>query len=273
MAKLKRRLGVLGAGKMGSALVRSFIGAGLVSPDRVIASDVDRSSLDRLRKETGIKVTRDNVEAAKSSEILLVALKPDVCRTALREIRGCLGPNHLIVSIAAGLPIKAIEEAVGERRRIIRVMPNTPCLVGAGASGYSPGKGATSEDRDDVQALLSSVGIAFELPEKHLNAVTGLSGSGPAYGFMVIEALADGGVKMGLPRPVALQLAAQTILGAARMVIEMKRHPGELKDQVASPSGTTIAGIAALERGGLRSTLIEAVEAATKRSIELGKAD
>jgi len=271
MAKLKRRLGVLGAGKMGSALIRSFIDGGLILPDRVIAGDIDRASLERLRKETGIKVTQDNIEVAKGSEIILVALKPDVCRAALRGIRDCLGPNHLIVSIAAGVPIKAIEAAVGERRRIIRVMPNTPCLVGAGASGFSPGKGATSEDRDNVHALFSSVGLAFELPEKHLNAVTGLSGSGPAYGFMVIDALADGGVKMGLPRNVALQLAAQTMLGAARMVIETKRHPGELKDQVASPGGTTIAGIAALERGGLRSTLMDAVEAATRRSVELGK--
>ena len=273
MAKLKRRLGVLGTGKMGSALVRSFINGGLLGPDRVIAADLDRASLDRLRKETGITVTRDNAQVAKTAEIILVALKPDVCRSVLREIRDGIGPNHLIVSIAAGVPIKAIEDAVGAQRRIIRVMPNTPCLVGAGASGFSPGKGATSEDRDDVHAMFSSVGLALELPEKHLNAVTGLSGSGPAYGFMVIDALADGGVKMGLPRAVALQLAAQTMLGAARLVIETKRHPAELKDQVASPGGTTIAGIAALERGGLRSTLIDAVEAATKRSVELGKGE
>ncbi len=269
MAKLNQRLGILGAGKMGSALMRGFTEAGLLAPGQIIASDIDQAALGRLRKELGIKVAADNQEVVKSAEIVLLALKPEKIQPVLRETKESISPKHLIISIAAGVSIKAIEEVVGTGRRIIRVMPNTPCLIRAGASAFSPGKGATQEDREMVRSLLSAVGLVVELPEKQLNAVTGLSGSGPAYGFMIIEALADGGVKMGLPRAVAMQLAAQTVLGAAKLVIETKRHPGELKDQVASPGGTTIAGIAALERAGLRAALIEAVEAATRRSMEL----
>jgi len=270
MAKLKRRFGVIGTGKMGSALIRGILKAQVLPSDRITASDADAALLSAL-KDTGIKTTPDNSVVMKSSEIILLALKPDMIRPVLQEIKGSLTKDHLIVSIAAGVPIKAIEEVAGSEARIIRVMPNTPALIGLGAAAFSPGRKATKEDVEDVKTILEAVGIAVELPEKHLDAVTGLSGSGPAFVFLVIEALADGGVKMGLPRAVAMLLAAQTVSGAAKMVLETKKHPGELKDQVASPGGTTIAGIAALERGGLRATLIEAVEAATKRSMELGK--
>lgn len=269
--KLTRRLGVMGAGKMGSALVRGILKAGVLSADKITASDVDRDLLSTLKKEADVKTTSDNSVVVKSTEIVLLALKPDMIRPVLMEVKGHLTKEHLLVSIAAGVSIKAIEEVVGVEARIVRVMPNTPALIGYGAAAFSPGKKATRQDIEDVKAILEAVGVAVELPEKHIDAVTGLSGSGPAFVFMVIEALADGGVKMGLPRAVAMQLAAQTVLGAAKMVLETKKHPGELKDQVASPGGTTIAGIAALERAGLRAALIEAVEAATKRSIELGK--
>ena len=271
MAKLQRRLGVIGAGKMGSALIRGILKARVLSPDKMTVGDIDPGLLSALKKETGVKTTSNNLEVVKSGEIILLALKPDLIRPVLMEVKGHLTKEHLIVSIAAGVPIKAIEEAAGAEMRIIRVMPNTPALIGQGAAAFSPGKKATREDVEDVKAILEAVGFAVELSEKHLDAVTGLSGSGPAFVFMVIEALADGGVKMGLPRTVAMQLATQTVLGAAKLVLETKKHPGELKDQVASPGGTTIAGIAALERAGLRAAFIEAVEAATKRSIELGK--
>jgi pyrroline-5-carboxylate reductase len=271
MAKLKRRLGVIGTGKMGSALIRGIIKAGVLSPNQITASDVDPGLLSVLKEETGIKTTSDNSQAVKSSDIILLALKPDMIRPVLTEVKGHLSKEHLIVTIAAGVPIKAIEEVTGAEARIVRVMPNTPALIGQGAAAFSPGKKATRQDVEDARMILEAVGVAVELPEKHLDAVTGLSGSGPAYVFMVIEALADGGVKMGLPRAVAMQLATQTVLGAAKLVLETKKHPGELKDQVASPGGTTIAGISALERAGLRAAFIEAVEAATKRSIELGK--
>lgn len=270
MAKLKRRLGVIGAGRMGSALIRGFIKTNLLTPDKVIVSDLDRAACQRLKKAVGIKVTADNTLVAKSAEIVLLALKPDMIRPVLQEIGGFLTKKHLLISIAAGVPIKAIEEGVGPQARVVRVMPNTPALIGRGAAAFSLGKKATRGDVKDVRAILEAVGMAVELPEKHLDAVTGLSGSGPAFVFMVIEALADGGVKMGLPRAVAMQLAAQTVAGAAAMVIETRRRPGELKDQVASPGGTTMAGISILEREGLRAALIEAVEAATRRSMELG---
>lgn len=271
MAKLSRRLGVIGAGKMGSALIRGILKAGILSPDKITVSDVDPGLLSGLKQDAGLKTTADNSIVVKSAEIILLALKPDLIRPVLQEVKGLLTQDHLIVSIAAGVPIKAIEEVVGAEARIVRVMPNTPALIGQGAAAYSRGKKTTKEDVEDVKTILEAVGTAVELPEKNLDAVTGLSGSGPAFVFMVIEALADGGVKMGLPRAVAMQLAAQTVAGAAMMVLETKKHPGELKDQVASPGGTTIAGISQLERGGLRATLIDAVEAATKRSIELGK--
>lgn len=268
--KINRRFGMIGAGRMGSALIRGILGAKILSSDRIMASDVDRAALASLNEETGIKTTTDNTLLAKSSDIILLALKPDRIRPVLEEIKGALTGDHLIVSIAAGIPIRLIEDFSGGRSRVIRVMPNTPALIGEGAAAFSRGRMATREDVDQLKAILEAVGTAVELPEKNLDAVTGLSGSGPAFVFMVIEALADGGVKMGLPRPVAMQLAAQTVAGAAKMVLETKKHPGELKDQVASPGGTTIAGISQLERGGLRAALIEAVEAATKRSMELG---
>ena len=267
--RLNRRLGMIGTGKMGSALIRGFIKAGVLSPNDIIVSDVNRNLSGQLKKESGIEVAADNIVVAQSAGIILLALKPDKIRPALLEIRGVLNKEHLIVSIAAGVSLKTIEETVGTDCRVIRVMPNTPCLVRAGAAVFSPGQAATHEDRKDVQALFEAVGMALELPEKYLDAVTGLSGSGPAFVFMLIEAMADGGVKEGLPKTVAMQLAAQTVLGAARMVQETGKHPSELKDQVASPGGTTVAGITVLEQKGLRAIFIEAIEAAVQRSIEL----
>jgi pyrroline-5-carboxylate reductase len=188
----------------------------------------------------------------------------------LNEIHTLVGNQHLLISIAAGFSLKKLQEGLGKDCRIIRVMPNTPCLVGAGATGFSPGEKASEEDMKWVDQLFNAVGRVFQLPEKHLDAVTGLSGSGPAYVALMIEALTDGGVLMGLPRDVALVLAEQTVLGSAKLLLETGLHPTQMKDMVASPAGTTMAGLQILEQSGFRAALMNCVAAATKRSIELG---
>jgi pyrroline-5-carboxylate reductase len=201
--------------------------------------------------------------------VLVLAIKPQHMAHALAHLRPVVTADHLIISIAAGVSLATLEDGLGKDRRLVRVMPNTPALVGAGAAAYCLGPSVRDGDEAIVLACLNAVGRAFALPETLLDAVTGLSGSGPAFVFVIIEALSDGGVRVGLPRDVATALAAQTVLGAARLVLETGQHPGPLKDQVASPGGTTIAGLHALERGGLRAALIDAVEAATRRSAEL----
>jgi pyrroline-5-carboxylate reductase len=265
------RIGFLGAGKMATALARGWIAAGLTTPDRILASDPVPAPRMHFSAETGAPATADNVEVVAGSELLVLAVKPQSIKALLGEIRPALKSQHLIVSIAAGIPLRQISDALGTDQRLIRVMPNTPCLVGASASGYCPSDTATPEDIALVDRLLNAVGRAFRVPESLLDAVTGLSGSGPAFVYVIIDALSDGGVRVGLPREVATVLAAQTVLGAAKMVLETGSHPHVLKDAVASPGGTTIAGLHALERGGLRAALMDAVEAATQRSAELGK--
>jgi pyrroline-5-carboxylate reductase len=265
------RLGFLGAGKMATALARGWIDAGLAAPQRVLASDPVPAARDAFAAVTGGHVTADNCEVVAGSDLLVLAVKPQSMAALLAEVRPAVTARHLTVSIAAGIGLKALAEGLGADRRLIRVMPNTPCLVGASAAGYTAGDRATPEDLVLVDRLLNAVGRAFRLPEHLLDAVTGLSGSGPAFVYVIIEALSDGGVRVGLPRDVATALAAQTVLGSAKMVLDTGSHPGVLKDQVTSPGGTTIAGLHALERGGLRAALIDAVEAATRRATELGK--
>ena len=222
---------------------------------------------------TGARATADNREVVAGSDLLVLAVKPQSMAALLAEIRPIVTARHLIVSIAAGITLRQLADGLGPDRRLVRVMPNTPCLVGASAVGLcAPATGATPEDVALVDRLLNAVGRAFRLPEHLLDAVTGLSGSGPAFVYVIIEALSDGGVRVGLPRDVATALAAQTVLGSAKMVLETGLHPGVLKDKVTSPGGTTIAGLHALERGGLRAALIDAVEAATRRATELGRA-
>jgi pyrroline-5-carboxylate reductase len=265
------RIGFLGAGKMATALARAWINAGLVTKDRILASDPLAAARQSFQAETGAASSEDNHAVVAGSGVLLLAVKPQSMATLLKEIRPSVTPRHLLISIAAGVPLRQLGEALGPDRRLIRVMPNTPCLVGVSATGYCPDAAATAEDVALVDQLFNAVGRAYRLPEHLLDAVTGLSGSGPAFVYVMIEALSDGGVRMGLPRDVATALAAQTVLGSAKMVLETGIHPGALKDMVASPGGTTIAGLHALERGGVRGALIDAVEAATRRSIELGK--
>lgn len=264
-------IGLIGAGNMAGALAKGWIGAGLLKPSQISACDVDAGRLNTLAAEAGITALGSGAEIAQHCDVVLVATKPPVVVDALQELRSELKPGQLVVSIAAGVALAAIEQALPANMAAIRVMPSTPCLVGAGASAYSRGRSATPDQAALVGKLFNAVGLALEVPESLLDAVTGLSGSGPAYVFIMIEALADGGVRAGLDRPSAMQLAAQTVLGSARMVLETGEHPGRLKDQVASPAGTTIAGIGVLESRGFRGALMDAVAAAAARSAELSK--
>lgn len=264
-------IGFLGAGQMALALARGWLGAGLLDRSRSRASDPAAEARARFHETTGIAVAPDNQAVVSECGLLVVAVKPQTIAALLDEVRPGVGEHHLIVSIAAGTPLTRLAAGLGANRRLVRVMPNTPCLVGASATGLAAGPATRPEDLALVERLFNAVGKAFVLPEHLLDAVTGLSGSGPAFVYVMIEALSDGGVRMGLPREVATALAAQTVLGAATMVLETRQHPGVLKDAVASPGGTTMAGLHALERGGLRAALMDAVEAATRRSAELGK--
>ncbi len=256
---------------MAAALAKGFVRAGLVSGGEVLASDPVKAAGASFEKETGAKSTVSNLEILNFAPVVILAVKPDQVEGVLREVRDHFTPDHLLVSIAAGVTLARIEGELGPKARVIRVMPNTPALVGASASAYAIGKAARPGDAELANRLLSSVGLAFEVKEGLLDAVTGLSGSGPAYVYLIIEALSDGGVAAGLPRAVATTLAAQTVLGGAKMVLETGLHPGSLKDMVTSPGGTTIDGLHELEKGHLRATLMNAVRAAAEKSRRLGQ--
>ncbi len=258
---------------MATALAKGLIRSGFSQPDRMIASDVSQAARERFMSETGVTTTPENAAAVDRADVVILAVKPQHIDGVLKDIQPVVTADRLIVSIAAGVPLARLTRVLGADCRVVRVMPNTPCLVGASASAFAVGASCTDDDARFVQQMLSTVGVAFQLPENLLDAVTGLAGSGPAYVYQVIEALADGGVLMGLPRDVAVKLAAQTVLGAAQMVLATGEHPGALKDAVASPAGTTIAGLRELERGGMRGILMSAVEAATRRSQELGRSE
>jgi pyrroline-5-carboxylate reductase len=264
-------LGFLGTGRMATALAGGFIRGELVMPRQVFGSDPHSAALKSFGQETGARTLSSNPAVADAASVLILATKPDQTGAVLAEIRDHFTPRHLLISIAAGIPLMKLEAALPARARVIRVMPNTPALVGASASGYALGKSATKSDGARAQRLLSAVGVAFQVKEPLLDAVTGLSGSGPAYVYQFIEALSDGGVAVGLPREVATRLAAQTVLGSARMVLETGMHPGVLKDMVTSPGGTTIEGLHELEKGNLRGTVISAVRAASDKSRCLGQ--
>jgi pyrroline-5-carboxylate reductase len=264
-------VGFLGAGQMATALAVGWAKAGLLDVARSRAADPYPEARVRFEKATGIPALDANAAVAAACDVLILAVKPQVLPAVMAELRLALSPRHLVISIAAGFTLKTLAEGLGADVRLVRVMPNTPCLVGASAAGYSPGATATADDVALVGRLFGALGKAFLVAEPLLDAVTGLSGSGPAFVYVLIEAMADGGVKCGLPRDVAQTLAAQTVLGAAKMVLETGQHPGALKDAVASPGGTTIAGLHALERAGFRAAMMDAVEAATKRAAELGK--
>jgi len=265
-------VGFLGAGKMATALAEGFIRSGLVKPTRIIASDVVEAARKGFAQATDAKASASNLDVVTAASVLILAVKPDQVMGVLDEIKGKFTESHLLISIAAGVTLAKLESALGGSARVVRVMPNTPALVGASATAFATGRNATPADADLASRLFSSVGLAFRVKEPLLDAVTGLSGSGPAYGYAIIEALSDGGVAAGLPRDVATKLAAQTLFGAAKMVLETGQHPGALKDMVTSPGGTTIEGLHELEKGGLRAALINAVRAAAEKSRRLGQA-
>ena len=267
----EKKIAILGAGNMGDALVSGLIGSKSSTPKNIICADVRQSKLDEIKSKYKVRTTGSNLKAVGEADIIIYAVKPQILATVLIETAPKLNMSKLVISIAAGVPLAAMETCVQKDLRLIRVMPNIAAAVKEAATAIAAGGQATQEDVDMAMEIFSSIGECIFLKENYLmDAITGLSGSGPAYIFLIVDALADAGVKGGLSRQDSLFLAAQTLLGAAKLLIETREHPGQLKDKVTSPGGTAIAGLATLESGGLRTTLINAVEAATNRSKELG---
>ena len=256
---------------MARALIRGLVGTATVDGEQIIASDPDQPKLESLEHELGIHITNDNVEAVEKADVILLATKPQVFAQMLPGVSATLGPDKLLISIAAGISTRLIERALPDGVRVIRTMPNTPALVGAGATAIAAGSHATEEDLELAETLFRSVGISVRVPESQLDAVTGLSGSGPAYVFAMIEALRDAGVREGLPAETALELASQTVFGASRLLRDENEPPEVLRERVTSPGGTTRAGLDALAAAGFSEAIIGAVRAATRRSAELGQ--
>lgn len=265
------RVACIGVGAMGEALIAGMLRAGLLEAADVFVADADEQRLQQVADKHGVTAGA-NTDVSAQADIILIAVKPQFVPVVLQQIAGNIRPGTLVVSIAAGVPVAVLQQHLPAGTPVVRAMPNTPALVGAGATALAGGSDVTGGQLDVARRLFASVGTSTVVAESMLDAVTGLSGSGPAYGYLFIEALADGGVQAGLPRDVAMQLAAQTVLGAAQMVLQTGLHPGALKDMVTSPAGTTIAGVATLEDNGFRAACLRAVEAAAARSRELGQA-
>jgi pyrroline-5-carboxylate reductase len=267
----KKSIGFVGAGNMAEAMIRGLLRGKLFAPAQVTASGPREERRRELSEKYAIHVTQDNREAAAQS-IVVLSVKPQILSRVLDEISGSIRAESLVLSIAAGVPVAAIQAKLRKGTRVVRAMPNTPALVDAGATAIAGGEHAKESDLEDAKRIFDAVGLTVVLDESLLDAVTGLSGSGPAYVFLILEALSDAGVKVGLSRRTSQLLAAQTLLGSAKMLLETNEHPGKLKDMVTSPGGTAITGLHTLEHGGVRTTLMNAVEAATRRSRELGEA-
>ncbi|MGA7156597.1 MAG: pyrroline-5-carboxylate reductase [Acidobacteriaceae bacterium] len=263
------RIAVLGAGKMGGILVQAFLRSGLFPREHVAATVAHEARAHALSKQFGITVTTDNLQAAQAADVILLGVKPQQMDDVVSSIAPALNPGKLLISFAASVKTRAIEQAAGCQLAVIRAMPNTPAMLGAGITAICRGKFVTDEQLALAEKIFGTVGRTVAVDEKHMDAVTGLSGSGPAFLYIIIEALAEAGVNVGLPRDIATQLAAQTTYGAARMVLETGSHPALLKDEVTTPAGCTVDGILELEEGGLRVTLIKAVKRATERAREL----
>ena len=267
-----KTISMIGTGNMGEALVSGLISSKSTAAENIICTDIREDQLESVKEKYGVTVTTNNLDAVKASEIIIYAVKPQIIAPVLVETASKLDMSKLVISIAAGVPLAAIESCLKKKLRLIRVMPNIAAFVKESATVVAAGENASQDDVKMAMAIFDSMGKTIFLKENVLmDAITGLSGSGPAYIFLIVDALADACVKMGLARQDALFLATQTVLGAAKLLLETKEHPGRLKDMVTSPGGTAIAGIHTLEKGGLRTTLMNAVEAATKRSQELGE--
>ncbi|MFN2358595.1 MAG: pyrroline-5-carboxylate reductase [Desulfotignum sp.] len=268
----EKKIGFIGSGNMGEALVSGLVLSRATKPENIICSDIDQELLNAVKEKYGVNTTRDNLEVVRQSDIIVYATKPQILGMVLKETAPDLDTSKLIISIAAGVPLAAIAIGLQKKLRLIRAMPNICAFVKESATAIAAGEYVLENDVDQARAIFNSVGKTVFIHENVLmDAFTGLSGSGPAYIFTIVDAMADAGVKMGLSRKDALFLSTQTVLGSARLLMESKEHPGQLKDRVASPGGTAIAGIHTLEQGGLRTTMINAVESATNRSRELGE--
>ena len=261
----------IGAGFMGEALIKGLLRAEAMRPAQITASEPRAEQRQRLGETYGVVTTTDNAAAAAAADTVVLAVKPQILSQVLDELGPALKDGTLVISLAAGKELHSIEARLGDKARVVRAMPNVACSVAAGATGLASGKSAAPADLERAKELFDAVGMSVVIDESLLDAVTGLSGSGPAYIFMIVEALSDAGVKVGIARWNAQALASQTVLGAAKLVIESQEHPGRLKDMVCSPGGTAIAAVHTLEQGGLRTTLIDAVEVATQRSQQLGR--
>ena len=264
-----KKIAVLGAGKLGEALITGLIDARVAKKDQFIATAAHSERLDQLRGKFGVETTLSNSEAVRKAHVVLLCVKPQTVGEVVRQISDELTPGHLLISVAASVTIRFIEDLIRQSVPIIRVMPNTPCLIKQGMSAIAVGKHATSEHVGHAQKIFDAIGRSLIVDEKHMDAVTGLSARGPAFVYIIIESFVEAGVKVGLPRETATQLATQMVLGAASMVQQTGEHPAKLKDIVTTPAGCTIDGILELEEGGLRVTLIKAVVRATQRAREL----
>jgi pyrroline-5-carboxylate reductase len=265
------KLGIIGFGKLGEAIALGLVGAGTLGREAILGSTRSADSAEKAQRRSGVRVVTDNREVVGAADVVLLTVKPQVLPRVLDEIAPQLGPDQLVVSACASVTTRAIESALGAGVPVIRVMPNTPVLVGAGMIVLSPGARATPEQLEQTESIFRAVGRTIVLDEKHMDSVTGMSGSGPAYLYLVIESLAEAGVKLGIPREPATLLAAQTMLGAAKMVLELGEHPALLKDVVTTPAGCTIDGLLELEEGKLRVTLIKAVVKAAQRARMLSR--
>jgi pyrroline-5-carboxylate reductase len=265
----EKRLSFIGGGNMAEAMVKGLLSKKIMTPEQIIISEPREDRAHFLTEKHQIRVIFDNQLAIQEGEIIILAVKPQVMREVLKEISGAVSTDKLIISIAAGIPISFIASFLGKDKRIVRAMPNAPAQIGMGAVALCKGGSSTKSDLQVAQKLFNTIGTSVIISETHMDAVTGLSGSGPAYIFLIIEALTDGGVKMGLTRDIAQALVLQTIIGSAQLVLETGDHPSKLKDMVTSPGGTTISGLHVLEKKGVRGALMDAVVAATDRSREL----